>query len=243
MASPPPPLPERTLAILREHHVTICLPERHAHDAGERSVFICFFVHCQSAGERAGPTPVQGQRVRRVHRPPVPSETMDRGPYAPLEHRLGHVFDRPELLRAALAHASYLNETHIVLAERSKRLAFLGDAVIELAVREHLMNDMRHEPHGALSRAADRVVRNSDLVDLAGVDGLDIGPWIDPGGSQGEAAREHPRVLADALEAIVGAIYLDCTDKTHALAAVTRLIGPLLARSHEWYEGQRAGVP
>lgn len=157
-------------------------------------------------------------RLRMIH-----------GSHRQLETKLGYTFARPELLRAALAHTSHTHEVHGASPEKVTRLAFLGDAVIELAVRAAVMEELKNEPRGVLSVKADDAVRNSKLAEIAGSTGLDLGPWLELGGSLGEAGREHPRVLADALEAIAGAIYLDCADKTRAIASVGALVQPLLA--------------
>lgn len=153
---------------------------------------------------------------------------MDDRPYRDLEERLGYSFARPELLRAALTHTSDAHETHAAHAEKVTRLSFLGDAVIELAVRAVVMAELKNEPRGVLSIEADKTVRNSELAILAGPDELALGGWLRLGGSLGEAGRTHPRVLADALEAIAGAIYLDCPDKTRAIEVVAALLGPRL---------------
>src|SRR5687768_8676491 len=147
--------------------------------------------------------------------------------YAALEAKLGYAFTRPDLLRAALAHTSYTNETHGPHPERVTRLAFLGDAVIELAVRDTVLAEFKNEPRGVLSHEADKTVRDARLAQIAGPDGLDLGPWLALGGSLGEAGRSHPRVLADALEAVAGAIYLDCEEKGSAIAIVRALVHPV----------------
>ena len=146
--------------------------------------------------------------------------------YAELEAKLGYTFRRPEYLRAALTHTSYANETHGPQPDTVTRLAFLGDAVIELAVRAAVMEHRRNEPRGTLSPAVDRAVTNAKLAEIAGADGLDLGSWLKLGGTLDEEGKTNPRVLSDALEAIAGAIYLDALKKGEALQAVQRLVWP-----------------
>jgi ribonuclease III len=149
--------------------------------------------------------------------------------YADLEAKLGYTFRRPEYLRAALTHTSYANETHGPQPDTVTRLAFLGDAVIELAVRAAVMEHLRNEPRGTLSPVVDKAVKNAKLAEIAGADGLDLAPWLKLGGTLGEAGKTNPRVLSDALEAVAGAIYLDALEKDQAIRTIQRLVWPYTA--------------
>lgn len=152
---------------------------------------------------------------------------MPRRPVSELEERIGYTFQNQDLLLAALAHTTYLNENPAPGEERVTRLAFLGDAVVELAVRAAVMTHLRNEPKGVLSKAADGVVPDETLANVARR--IELGEWLDLGvGEQRAGGRDNTTILADALEAIAGAIYLDDADKGHALNIVTELIQPLV---------------
>lgn len=137
-----------------------------------------------------------------------------------LEVRLGYCFADRSLLEDALTHGSFANE-HARL-HTMQSLAFLGDAVVELAVRHDLFAKERSNPlvakedllrtsasaSGRMSIAADKRVANLRLAQVAFE--LGLGSWIKLGsGAEDDGLRENKMVLADAFEAVVGAIYLD----------------------------------
>jgi ribonuclease-3 len=121
-----------------------------------------------------------------------------------LEHILGHEFKRPQLLREALTHASAAARD----APGYERLEFLGDRVLALVVADLLLARFPHEREGALARRHAQLVRRETLVDIARAIGL--GRFlILTRGEDDAGAREHDGVLADMLEAVIGALYLD----------------------------------
>lgn len=126
---------------------------------------------------------------------------------SPLEQILGVVFSNKDLLLQALTHRSYINENPKFYLDHNERLEFLGDAVLELSVTKHLYENYDN-PEGELTSWRASIV-NSKML---GVIAKDIGINDFLLLSRGEAkdtgrAREY--ILANAAEAIIGAIYLD----------------------------------
>ena len=132
-----------------------------------------------------------------------------------------------DLLLVALTHRSILNEDPTVTAT-NERLEFLGDAVIELAVSDHLYRTYPERAEGQMTTLRAAVVRATALAGVA--HSLHLGDYLRI--SRGEAAaggRSRPSLLAAALEAIVGAVYLDLGWDT-ARSLVDRLLVPELRR-------------
>lgn len=124
-----------------------------------------------------------------------------------LTQELGYEFNTTELLAEAFRHASYVNESAMALRD-NERLEFLGDAVLSLAVCHILMDVFRDASEGNLSKWRASVVNEKVLSDLA--KDLDLGAHILLGkGEELSGGREKPSILADALEALLGAVYLD----------------------------------
>jgi ribonuclease III len=128
-----------------------------------------------------------------------------------LEASLGHHFTRPELLALALRHASHAHESGS--GENNERLEFLGDAVLGLVVAHALYAAHPDWREGDLTRGLHALVEARSLARLART--LALGEAIALGRSSGGRAKAS--ILADALEAVVGAIYID-----GGLAAVER---------------------
>lgn len=127
-----------------------------------------------------------------------------------LEIALGHRFEKSELLQRALTHSSLLPE----LPGRStgtadnENLEFLGDAVLGLIVSEYLVERFPEWSEGQLSRSRAQLVREDCLQ--AAARRLRIGDYIRLGrGEEKTNGREKPALLADAFEAVVGALFLD----------------------------------
>lgn len=124
-----------------------------------------------------------------------------------LEHKLGVHFKNHDLLLEALTHRSYLNERPDWHLNHNERLEFLGDAVLELAVTERLFKE-HNEPEGVLTSWRAALVNSSMLAEISKK--LDLNEYVLL--SQGERkdnGRARQYILANALEAIIGAIYLD----------------------------------
>jgi ribonuclease-3 len=150
----------------------------------------------------------------------------------PLEAALGHRFRDPALLETALTHRSWAHErTGPVAAAHYERLEFLGDALLGAFVSEWLYRDDPAAPEGLLSRRRQAVVRTSALAEVARR--LHLGDAIRIGrGEEATGGRTKPSLLADAFEAVLGAIYLDGGVRA-ARAFVRRHLGAALRRAAE----------
>jgi len=138
--------------------------------------------------------------------------------HAALQDRLQHRFQDPALLARALTHRSFS-------AEHNERLEFLGDSVLNLAVAALLYQRLRNQPEGDLSRVRANLVKQDTLHQLAV--GLGLPGLVRLG--EGEArsgGQKRPSILADALEAVIGAVYLDA-GYAPAEALVHRLFSQL----------------
>jgi ribonuclease-3 len=125
-----------------------------------------------------------------------------------VEERLGVRFRDPGLLNRALTHGSYSHEGRAVRGDSYERMEFLGDAVLNLVVSDHLYRRFPDRPEGDLARLRARLVNEPALASVARL--LDLGSHIQLGrGEERGGGRERPSMLADVLEAVVGAIYLD----------------------------------
>jgi len=164
-----------------------------------------------------------------------------------LQQRLGHRWAQPGLLQRALTHRSYG-------ADHNERLEFLGDSVLSTAISRLLYSRYGDSAEGDLTRVRAHLVREDSLHRLA----LDLGL---PGLlrlSEGEAkggGAQRPSILADALEALIGAVFIDAGYEA-AAAVVQRLFGPLIDSAdlnrwakdaktelQEWLQGRRLPVP
>ncbi len=124
-----------------------------------------------------------------------------------LTDRLGHGFRDSELLRCALTHASATRGPGGNLISY-ERLEFLGDRVLGLIIAKLVFGRFPEEPEGDLARRLAALVRKETLAEVATQ--LGLGSCIDFGpGEQDGGGAENPSVLADACEAVIGALYLD----------------------------------
>lgn len=156
-----------------------------------------------------------------------------------LEDKLGYTFSDLSYLENALTHASYANEKNRKGAHlpSNERLEFLGDAVLELAVSEHLYTTYTSCSEGELTRMRQSVVCTETLARLA--EKLDIGAYLNVGnGEEEHGLRTRQRVLANATEAVFAAVYLDA--KTKGSDAWRSVILDLL---REETEAQAAAIP
>ena len=164
-----------------------------------------------------------------------------------LQQRLQHVFADSKLLVRATTHRSFS-------ADHNERLEFLGDSVLNLAVAGMLYTRLSALPEGDLSRVRANMVKQDTLHQLAV--GLDLPSVLRLG--EGEArsgGQKRPSILADALEAVIGAVYLDA-GYVAAEALVQRLfkaveINPQMqaigkdpkTELQEWLQGRKMKVP
>jgi ribonuclease III len=124
-----------------------------------------------------------------------------------LESSLGVTFNNKDLLKQALVHRSYLNENPSFGLEHNERLEFLGDAVIELAVTEFLYVNFPN-PEGELTNWRASLVNAKILSQLANDLGIESFLLLSRGEAK-DTGRARQYILANAFEAVVGAIYLD----------------------------------
>ena len=124
-----------------------------------------------------------------------------------LQAALGYSFDRLDLLVEALTHSSSLNEER-GSQSHNERLEFLGDAVLDLVISEYLMSAFRAADEGTLSRMRARLVSKGTLAKLS--KHLALGTYLFLGrGEELNDGRHKPSLLADTLEALIAAVYLD----------------------------------
>ena len=129
-----------------------------------------------------------------------------------LADKLSYSFSDTSYLDVALTHSSYTNElrTKGMKADSNERLEFLGDAVLQLVISEHLYSSYVKYREGALTKMRQQLVCEKTLSRIARKIGL--GEYINLGnGEEASDCRSRPKILADALEALIAAIYLDST--------------------------------
>jgi len=125
----------------------------------------------------------------------------------PFQKRLGYTFKQPELMELALTHPSVSHERNEKL-ENNQRLEFLGDAVLQLIISTELYKRFSNRDEGSLSKARARLVNREALAERATE--IQLGEEIMLSrGEDRNGGRNRPSALADAFEAVVGAIYLD----------------------------------
>ncbi len=125
-----------------------------------------------------------------------------------LAKALGYNFKRPELFTHALVHRSAPNEHAKEHPESNERLEFLGDAVLDMIIARELYVRFPDDAEGTLTRYKSALVNESGLAEIARQ--IDLGAYLILGhGEEESGGRDKPSLLSDALEAILGAIYLD----------------------------------
>jgi ribonuclease III len=165
-----------------------------------------------------------------------------------LEERITHCFARPDLLTQALTHRS-------AGTPNNERLEFLGDALVNLFIAEALYQQWPHADEGALTRARAELVRESALAPIARQ--LDLGAKLILGpGEMKSGGHRRDSILADALEAVVAAIYLDAGFETcrsvvmpwfqaamEALPPPHKVGKDAKTRLQEWLQGKQKPLP
>lgn len=125
---------------------------------------------------------------------------------AELEARIGHAFADRELLERALTHASVGATSP--KAKHNERLEFLGDRVLNLMAAQHLMELRPDAKEGDLSRLLNKIITYEACARVARSVGLPMALRMDPGATK-SGARENDKVLGDACEALIAALYLE----------------------------------
>lgn len=132
---------------------------------------------------------------------------MDMTKYKTLADKHFGGFSDLELLITAFTHRSYLNEHRSTAKEHNERLEFLGDAVLELVVTEHLYNNFA-EPEGILTNWRSALVRTESIAVAAEREGFEPLLRLSRGEKRG-SERARQQILANCYEAVIGALYLD----------------------------------
>ncbi len=139
-----------------------------------------------------------------------------------LEKRLGYSFSDRSLLQHALTHSSYANEHRSEGMTSNERLEFLGDSVLGMVVADYLYRAHPHMPEGELTRTRAALVCEESLHEVAMT--LDLGSCLRLGrGEDTGGGRSRPSILADAVESVLAAVYLD-----GGIAPARRLIQSLI---------------
>ena len=124
-----------------------------------------------------------------------------------LEEKLGYTFQNRELLENALTHSSCANESRGKL-QSNERLEFLGDSILGMVVADYLYRHHPDLPEGELTRTRAALVCEESLVEVARE--LNLGAYLRLGkGEEAGGGRERPSIRADAVEAVLAAVYLD----------------------------------
>ncbi len=164
-----------------------------------------------------------------------------------LQKRLQHDFDDPKLLAQALTHRSFS-------ADHNERIEFLGDSVLNLAVAGLLYEQLSNLPEGDLSRVRANLVKQDTLHQLALVLGLPNLIRLGEGEAK-SGGQKRPSILADALEAVIGAVYLDAgfekADKLVRRLFKDVAINPQMqaigkdpkTELQEWLQGRKMNLP
>jgi len=129
--------------------------------------------------------------------------------FSKLEELMGVKFKNADLLKQAVVHRSYLNEHPDFGLHHNERLEFLGDAVLEIIVTEILFQDFSDTPEGDLTNWRASLVNYRMLATIANELGIDKYLYLSKGESKDKNSKARQIILANAMEAIIGAVYLD----------------------------------
>lgn len=131
----------------------------------------------------------------------------------PLQENFNYKFKNIKLLETALTHSSYANENKMKLTDNNERLEFLGDTILGLVVSQYLYKKYPNYPEGELTKIRAKVVCESSLAFAAKK--INLGDYLLLGkGEEATGGRDRESILADASEALTGAIYMDSDFET-----------------------------
>ena len=128
--------------------------------------------------------------------------------FSPFEKKIGYTFKNPAFLETAFTHRSFLNENRAVGKEHNERLEFLGDAVLELVVTEFLFAKYPDKPEGELTAFRAALVNTQSISDAATKLGMNEFLLLSRGEAK-DTGRARQIILANAFEALIGALHLD----------------------------------
>ncbi len=131
-----------------------------------------------------------------------------------LEKKISYEFSDLTYLECALTHSSFTNEkrTKGINLQSNERLEFLGDAVLQIVISEYLYKEYKKFREGALTKIRQKLVCERTLSKIA--QEISLGVYLNLGnGEETSDCRKRPKILADALEALIGAIYLDSVSR------------------------------
>ncbi len=138
------------------------------------------------------------------------------------QNEIGYKFRNIALLERALTHSSYANENRALGVEDNERLEFLGDSVLGMNTALYLFNKYPEEPEGELTKMRSSLVCTGALCERAKA--INLGEELRLGhGEESGGGRERASILADAFEAVIGAIYLDSGEES-ARAFIKRFV-------------------
>ncbi len=124
------------------------------------------------------------------------------------EETIGSSFNDRELLRQAFIHRSYINENRDSELKNNERLEFLGDAVLELVITDYLFHEFPKKPEGELTSLRAALVNTQSLSEVARDIGINDNLYLSRGEAK-DTGRAREYILADTVEAVIGALYLD----------------------------------
>ena len=125
-----------------------------------------------------------------------------------LEQKITYRFHNPRLIRQAMIHSSFANEHRLEKTQCNERLEFLGDAILEAISSDFLFHKYPDKPEGELTKIRASIVCEPTLAYCASE--IDLGIYLRLGkGEEATGGRDRNSVVSDAMEALIGAIYLD----------------------------------
>ncbi len=129
--------------------------------------------------------------------------------FTKLKATIGHEFKNPDFLKQAMVHRSYINEHPEFTLGHNERLEFLGDAVLEIIVTEHLYHAFPDTPEGDLTDWRASLVNAKMLAQIAHELALEENLYLSRGEEKDSNSKARHYILANAMEALIGALYLD----------------------------------
>lgn len=152
-----------------------------------------------------------------------------------MELNLGYNFKNPQLLKTALTHTSFSHERKKSNLENNERLEFLGDAVLELIISSYIFKTFNDLTEGEMTKLRASIVCEDSLAKKARE--LNIGNYIWLGkGELMTGGNNRNSILADAFEAIIGAIYIDSNDILKVQQFILTQMGDIIAKKRKTFE-------